>query len=209
MPPVFEVSVRGAEELAQRMAALGPAIKQAENDATVEAGVLMRNRWVRAASGEILHVQTGTYRDSIFAGDPEQGADGVQVRVGVRSDGPHGGTARAYAAIQEYGGTIRPKGHPLLAIPVGRARERANAGQKVSPYDYQDEDTAWIFPKGRRPLFVKRDENDQIEVLFVGADSVTLPARRPMGISFDEIKPRIPGLVDERVRRVAEAFGRG
>lgn len=210
----FEVLVQGVGAVAAKFGRLPALLRAAEARAVVRAGVMMTKRWRRAATNEILHARSDTYRSSIGASPVEYDMYGAaQVRVGIRVGSPKGGTARKYAAIQEYGGTITPVKAKMLAIPVGKALTSAGVPRYSSPEQVEG-DTKWVFIKSKNPhvraIFGVADENDEIEdVLFIGMDEVTIPARRPMGKSYDEIRPLVPGLVDEECVKAVQAAMRG
>ncbi|NMC35298.1 MAG: HK97 gp10 family phage protein [Veillonellaceae bacterium] len=100
------------------------------------------------------------------------------------------GTNVVYAAIHEFGGTIRPKRAKALAIPVG--------DMKGSPRDHAG---LWLFKRpGRAPLLVDQSFNVQ----YVLKSSVRIPARpylRPaMAQGRDEAAGKLVATVEEALR---------
>ncbi len=75
-----------------------------------------------------------------------------------------------YARIHELGGTIVPKGHPFLSIPVG--------DREGSPRQYAD---LHFQPTGRGGVLI--DEAGKLQYALVR--SVTIPARPYLGPALD------------------------
>ena len=191
---VIGVAIDGAQAAAKKLQKLGADLLEAERRAVDRAANEMRSTFVRAASGEILKRRTGVYASSIGRGPVERGVNGsFEARVGVREGG-----ASKYAEIHETGGVIRPKGK-VLAIPVGNALTPAGVA-RFGPRDVPD--GFWRKSKNGNLVFLApKGAGGELEVLFVGKTSVTIPARAPMRKSFEEIRPRVPSIVQEEVAR--------
>lgn len=157
MADLFQVSIQGAQAVANRIASLGPKLREAERRTVFRASQLMAKTWVRNVSGPILKRRTGAYAASVNATLPVEVEGAFESRVGARQGVP-------YAKIHETGGVIRAKNFPYLKFRI---------------------DGHW---------FSKRE--------------VTIPARRPMGQSFDEVRPLIPRIAaEERDRAVRAVLG--
>lgn len=102
----FTTRIREVAEGRLARAIVGEANRMAM-DTESRAKLLARTR---------LRVRSGNLGRSIVGGVTDGWpAVGVSLKAG-------GGTKEVgYARLQEYGGTVRPKGHPFLAIPVGPA----------------------------------------------------------------------------------------
>lgn len=104
--------------------------------------------WARRADGKVeeaigvgltraaLTVE-GAAKKLAYAGHPdhlERKTGHLRQSITHRVDGPgmyaEVGTNLKYARIHEFGGTIKPQGHPFLAIPIGT--------RKGSPTQYKD-----------------------------------------------------------------------
>lgn len=96
------------------------------------------------------------------------------------------GTNLDKAALHQYGGTIRPKGHPFLAIPVSREAERVG-----SPRRFPEELTYLPAKEGRSsPIFVTfvqsgrgKNKTTKTVVHYVLTPQVEVPARPFVGVS--------------------------
>jgi len=87
-------------------------IRIAEREAVQKAS----GRLVDLAQGREIHRRTGRLAASISS-RVEQEAAAVFARLGLLT----GGDLLAYAAIQEFGGTVRPKRAKVLTIPLAAA----------------------------------------------------------------------------------------
>lgn len=83
------------------------------------------------------------------------------------------GTNVVYGPIHEFGGTIRPKGHPYLAIPIGNL--------KGSPREHQG--LAFVQSLGGQPLLVDQATGEPQYLL---RTSVTIPPRPYLGPAAEE-----------------------
>jgi len=107
----LDIVVTGLDKIIQKLAAYPTAAKAAIGRG-LKAGALVLVREVKEtiylghAQGH-LQGDKGLLRNSI-TWRVDEGASEAQV-----------GTNVIYAPIHEFGGTIRPKGHPYLAIPIG------------------------------------------------------------------------------------------
>lgn len=190
MADFLSVAIKGTDALKAKFKALGPALKEAERRTVFRGSELMALTWRRKASGDVLKVRTGAYRASIGTTPTADVAGAFESRVGVKE-----GAAGRYAAIHETGGVIRAKGK-LLAIPTEANRTRAGVARQASPRDFPD--GFWITARSGVPIFVTPKGGGRgLDVQFFGVPSVTIPARRPMGRSFDEVRPLIPRIAEE------------
>jgi hypothetical protein len=103
-----------------------------------------------------------------------------------------------YAQIQEEGGTVKPRGHPFLTIPLPGVK--GTASQYPHAFLATTASGQWMLaePKGKtgiRPLFLLRR-------------SVTLPARRWFSRPIEERKPELERMTsEEAVWARAERMG--
>jgi len=102
--------------------------------------------------------------------------------VGVPSNTP----ASVYAAIHEFGRTIRPKKARALAIPVNAA-----ARQAKSPRDLPG--LFMVKRPGRPPLLARSigGAHGRLEIFYVLKASVTLPARHWLKRGMQDARPEI------------------
>lgn len=200
----FEVIARGFDRLAEHFQKLGPAVQSAQKR-TVERAALLTQSKVIARAKSDLRVRSGAYS----AGAEKGFSPAVQTSTGFESSaGIADGPARKYAAVQEFGAVITPKQAKVLSVPVGEALTGAGVPRYSSPLDVPG-DAVWISPKGRHPLFVTLDENDEIdEVLFVGLERVEVTGKHIVERSKDEVAPLVPNMGREELdRAVAAAIG--
>ena len=102
----FTTGIRQAAEGRLARAIVGEASRMAM-ETEAQAKGLARSR-LRVRSGNLGRSIVGAVTD----GWP---------MVGLSLKAGGGSKEVGYARLQEYGGTVRPKGHPFLAIPVGPA----------------------------------------------------------------------------------------
>lgn len=205
MGATIAVEVKGDERLRDLIPRLGPLAREAEKNTSQRAAIEMTAVLADRVRSD-FRKRTGALGDSVGFSSTREVGGGFETSAGFR-DGP----VAAYAAVQEFGkANITPKNAKLLSIPVGEALTGTGVPRYGSPLDVPDSlDPTWIFPKGRNPLFVTRDENDEIdEVLFVGVKSVSIEGRHPVEKSFDEVSPRLPVIGQEEFdRAIAAALG--
>lgn len=99
-----------------------------------------------------------------------------------------------YAAIQEFGGTIKPKNKRYLTIPLPDAKTPAGAlkggarlVQRGERYFTADGDTTFVFRSKRGNLLVAaRAKNGRRRLLYTLKPSVTLKARLGFTRTFQE-----------------------
>ncbi len=150
----------------------------------------------RAATAGALPIQnaakdkapkkTRTLARSIHTEVMESSRDSARVEVGTDAE---------YAAIQEFGGRIAPKGHPYLAIPL--TDQAAGYAPREFPGELHVQGNALV---------------DQAGVAqYVLAPSVTLPAHPYLRPAFDENQDRAEhdtGLALQQIlQRVAPEVG--
>ena len=137
---------------------------------------------VTAGGATRLNVRTGRLRASI-AGDVKVEGDAILVRVSAGGNSPHPrqlsptgtntpGEVR-YAAIHEYGGTIRPSRRQFLTIPVHDSlRTGAGVARFASARDVPG--LQYAETSGGQRLLIHEDSG---EVFYLLRRSVTLPPR--------------------------------
>ena len=151
-------------------------------------------------SGQLLGVRTGALRRSIRATEPTRGSGGISGSVGPADD-----TVARYAAIHEFGGTIRPKKGKYLAIPLPAARTVSGAIMgKYNVSDLGTLDLTVIRSKAGNLLLVKKTKGrgkgkSQIVPLFVLKREVHIRAKHYMRNAADWMRPRIIPWVREKV----------
>lgn len=202
MAATLGVSVTGLEALSKRIADLPRRMDAAERETVGEGAREALALFRQKVSGSVLKVRSNAYRAATNMSEPARDGEGWGAAVGVKD-----GAAGPYAEIHETGGTIRPKQGKYLTIPVGEALHPSGVPRYRGPLDPELEarDVFWIFPKGRNPLVVESDENDELSVLFVAVKEVTLPARRPLGRTAEEMRPRLVLILANHVERALNA----
>lgn len=199
----FEVIARGLDRLAEHFQALAPAVREAQKRTVERAALLTQSKVISRATTE-LHVRTGAYVAGAEKGYRTTHGESIfEARAGI-ADGP----ARSYAAAQEFGAVITPKNAKVLSVPLDDAKTGAGVPRYGSPLDVPG-DALWISPKGRHPLFVTLDENDEIDqVLFVGLDRVEIHGKHIVERSTYEVAPLVPQMAREELdRALAQVIG--
>lgn len=163
-------------EAARRLERLRAAIAPASRRALLVVGGnstrLLREGYL---SGQRLGARSGRLRNSTSM-QVTQDADGVTLRVSVGR-----GDDVRYAAIQEYGGTIRPKRGRFLAIPVGPAVTPAG----VTRGGWESPRTApaklrFVPIRGGRMARLVIDRRNRSETAYLLVRSVTIRAKHFM-----------------------------
>jgi len=117
----LQMVVQGAREAAEWAHRADGNLQAGVVDGLTRGALLVEaaaKRLIYAGHDEHLERKTGHLRQSLT-----HRVDGPGLYAEV-------GTNVKYAAIHEFGGVIKPKGHPFLAIPIG--------GRKGSPTQYKD-----------------------------------------------------------------------
>lgn len=189
------IEVLGTEKAVRVLGDLPRKLGAAERTAVAKGSLRAERVFRGKVSRDVLNVRTGAYRSSITRSEPELTPLGFEARVGVRK-----GPASPYAAIHETGGVIRAKGR-LLAIPIGPALTPAGVARYKSPRDLVGgfwksfgETVLFVVPQAKRLI-----------AYFVGKASVTIPRRRPLGQTFDEVKPFVARTFAEEIQKATRA----
>lgn len=143
---------------------------------------------LRGGGADHLNVRTGALRDSLTkpgAIEVEHDALGYKAAVGFRK-----GVVDAYAPIQEYGGTVRPKNARVLTIPLPENLTAAGVARVASPRDVE----GGFWRQGaQHPVFWGPGPTSgglsgkwDAVPLFVGVPSVTIPERKPLRSALEE-----------------------
>lgn len=144
-------------------------------------------------------VRTGTLRRSF---GHEVRGQGLTSELRVFSQGT------PYAAIQEFGGTIKPKNKRFLTVPLPDAKTPAGAlkggarlVQRGSRYFTADGEPTFIFRSKRGNLLIGSEaKNGRRRLLYTLKTSVTLKARLGFRATFaDKTAPFILGELEKSV----------
>jgi phage gpG-like protein len=201
---MFEIKITGDREIAIYIDGVAKGIKPALRKSVRDSLVLLTKAVKDKLNNQVLHVNSGQLRRSIFfemfSGEEIGGRVGTQMG-GTKDD-------KSYAAIHEFGGTIRPKKGKYLTIPFDGVKGRI-------------EDYPWGFflrskkgnlifaaPPGGgkhfRPTAHDRAWAD-FTPLFLLKTSVNMPARPYMEPAFRE---NIPKIVDTFHRHLDEVMNK-
>lgn len=185
-------------ELSTLVARVSAGVRQ-----SLERGGLFHQReMARSAS-----VRTGALRRSFGYAVEGQGLASV---LRVFSQG------LPYAAIQEFGGTIRPKNKRFLTIPLPDAKTPAGAlkggarlVQRGSKYFTADGDPTFIFRSKRGNLLIGAEaKNGRRRLLYTLKPSVTLKARLGFNRTFQErTAPFILGEIERSLPFASASLG--
>lgn len=186
------------ETFAREMEALGPALFE-----EIKAGLLdyaddfVFQDIFAQLDGDPLGSRTGDLRRSFQI--TETGADVNSWRLSVWTDSK-------YAAIHEFGGTIRANGNATvcgkgkyLAIPLPAVQTQAGV-TRAGPCFFKD-----TFVKraksGKKSLIIWKREGKKIKPLFVLKKEVTIPARFGLFDLWEEQRPERGRILEEAVER--------
>lgn len=147
-------------------------------------------------------VRSGTLRRSI-AGTVE--ARGDVLALTLSAGGRTGGQDLAYAALQEFGGIVRPKAAKWLAIPVGAAKTRAGVS-RGGPRMFGD---LRFQPSANAPqqkAYLVRDagrgRSARSELLFVLVRRTEHRPHRYLGRAWDRVPPQVLEAMSGALREV-------
>ena len=131
----------------------------------------------------------------------------VNVEVGSNSIAYSISNSLPYAAIQEYGGTIKPKSAAMLAIPLPPILTPTGVIKHIYGGDIRTAiERTGAFPytskKGNK-LFAYSDETSgELVPIILRRHQVTLPPREFVKKTLDRWADRIPEAVGDMVERV-------
>lgn len=171
------------------------AVAKAGERALADEAAGLRDVVVRDyLSGQSLGVITGALRTSITWARSGLG----RYRVG---------TNLPYAAIHEFGGTIKARGKKL-AIPIGHALTAGGAPRYESPNDVPGE-LQLVTRDGKAPLLVQQPKKGKgvTKLFFVLLSSVRIPARPYLRPAFIREAPEIHKRMGNVIGRAASEAG--
>jgi len=188
---------REFDKLSEKLSRLSPTAqnsitRQAFTELTTETeGQLLRN-----VSGKILHVRSHGLAGSIGSRVYQEGNTLVGI---VGSGARQGGSGRMpYANIHETGGVIKPKKGKFLWIPIRAGSDfamnlvgdRSIGGLSLSKAGFSRKDGK-IIGKSYSSKILK----------WIPVRQVTIPARRYMSRTAEEIAPRISEIMNRSIER--------
>ena len=153
-------------------------------------------RRYRTASGGnvgVMHTRTGSLVRSFRVERHGEDIDSLRFLVGS--------FGLPYAAIQEFGGTIKKKGPGFLTIPVGAALTPAGVPRFTARQALQQPGVHFV--KGKRGPLIVRDRKTRSEVLFVLRKQVKIKPR--LGF-FKAWEAQMPTLVAHFNAAIGEAL---
>lgn len=109
-----------------------------------------------------------------------------------------------YAKIQDEGGTIRPKGHPYLAIPMRGIKDRPKDHPEAFVIETKRGsvllvERAWSRAGGAGKGWRGSGYKPGLRALFALVPEVTLPATRWFSGTMMRMGSLLPGYMDEKV----------
>lgn len=160
-------------------------------------------RMARANATFRLRRRTGRLAASVTT-NVTATADGAELRL------LSGGGVVRHARLQDKGGTIRPRFARMLAIPIAAGLTAAGVPRWASPRDVPG--GFWLRRPGRPPIFVrpagrkiKGGGRARLDLIFVGAASVTVPASRFATDAMLDASMGLSGRIRNRFARLMEA----
>lgn len=218
MSDAFQIKVEIKDNV---RAVLGPMLDRAVEESVAAVARELRNQVLLNLTGRVLKVRSRALRDS-WSGMPEVHKRGTETTATIGSQGV------PYAAIHEWGGTVRAqKGRlaiPLDAMRMGSGAARARARDVIAnpgAYGFAGTFTAKnvIFGKlgksktGKQKMkTVGRGEQAQRQSfvpLFALKESATIPARRYISLAVSQASARAEGVVNAAIMRVVRDVAGG
>lgn len=184
-----------------RIGRVAKAVKAAQTKALRLCGVLVQGRAKQNAS----RGNKGEGRKNPQAGPKTlrrgKGQLAASIQKAEKAQLVEVGTNVVYAAIQEKGGTIRPKSAKALAVPV-----HPDARKAKGPRDFDD--LTMIQRSGHAPVLVRSagKRKARTDIMYVLLKSVTLPARPFLEPALDDSKTDISTIFQREIgNAMAEA----
>lgn len=170
--------VIGKEELIRKFRAMSEALQGNSLAAVAQVGGLVIENASRGNIKAQGLIRTRTLSRSIHQQVVEQNAERAAVEIGTNLE---------YAAIHEFGGTIRPKNSKYLAIPVGVYKDSPRRHNNLKLRKTSRGNLVLVSPSG--------------QVQYVLKSSVEIPARPYLRPAFDETR-------EEAVSEMGRAFAK-
>ena len=170
----------------------------------LKIGLHLERRIKEQVSGKRLKVRTGNLRRSVYfriVGSK----DSIEVHAGIDPK------KAPYAAIQEEGGTIRPKRAKFLTIPVGRNLTKISRVMRVSPREFISNpgslgyDSSFVNPRRTAIMGVR---GGRIEPVFALKKKVTIKGKYYMAAAFNQSKPFVYARANDLAANIVRNIGR-
>lgn len=160
----------------------------------------VRQQILANVTGNVLKVRSGQLRNS-WSGNPEMFRRGTASYAMLRSQGT------PYAAIHEFGGTIRPKKAKHLWIPLN-AMKTATGASRATPRELLSNPQSLGYDGTfTRKGIVFGKQKKEIIPLFVLVDSVEIPARKYISRAMREVNEKIDAIGNKAIVMVAREEG--
>jgi len=147
----------------------------------------------------VLQMRTGRLVGSITSGVAPAPGGKAAWDINLRAGGRAKGADVPYAAIHEYGGTIRPKNGAYLRIPLGAALTTAGVDRFATPLRSTGAGLFGVVKTERGSLLLQHRPSGV--PWYVLVPQVRMPARPFMRPAFDEVVPKIAGRVETALRQ--------
>lgn len=151
-----------------------------------------------------LATRTGTLKRSI-RGTTSITGDGVEIHLRAGGEGKD----LRYAALQEWGGVVRPKKSKFLAIPVGPAKTAAGDSRHASPRDVPG--LVFVQSLKGQPMLVKANDEANKRgklkvsagtVYFILRKSVTIRGQHYLTDALNQVAATVPDLLDQEFAKL-------
>lgn len=199
----FLIKRDGLQRLLDKVSAISPEKQTATfRGMWLEATKMVTKMLISAVSGKYLNRRTGALSKIQFKIDYRK----ITSRIGNRAIS---GNPVPYDAIQEFGGTIRPKRSKYLAIPIGKALTSAGVA-RFRPREIErngyDRSACFRSKAGNLILWGMKDLKTKTKVvpLFVLKKSVTIKASRWMRNTIEEASPLVLNKMEEWMKKELE-----
>jgi len=167
MSDFVTVTVLGDKQTIARLRATPAAVMDALRKATATSAFALEARVKRKLSGDVLKVRSGNLRSSV----------NTQITEGTNSIRASVGTGVKYAAIHEYGGTIKHPGGTAyfvgvgnLAVFVANRNPLSNKLPRTKPHDIPMPERSFLRSSLREEKDAIRDryKRELVKVLKTG-----------------------------------------
>ena len=184
--------------LGERLAAVQARLQSTLTKEVTKTALLSERAAKLLLTGVSLNVRSGRLRGSVQS-EVKTESDGWQLALRA------GGGARdvRYAAIHEYGGTIRPINGKYLAIPLPIARTAAGVSRYKSPRDMGNK-LRFAMSQSGQPMLVEAKGPNAGRPWYVLRRSVTMPARPYLRPALNEQGAALEARLEAAMKRAIE-----
>ena len=216
--PTYKVSLPEAVQAFRAMANRYPKLPKLI--ATRLFRAVQNETITHSLAGDPIKARTGSLRRYAAAQLAIIQQDGMQFSMGIPKgeeypttvEGRTFNTSTAVARFLEQGGTVTPKGHPFLRVPMAPALTGQGVDRLAGLTLRDPAVRAMINPplffrvaKSGVPTLARRGKDGSLETWYVLKPSVTVPAFYWFRRAVEAKKPNLPGIARDEIAKAVES----